>query len=347
MNILKRINSLKRNAMRKLTRNIGNRDVQRRIFPTQQIEIKRILISRPNKRLGNLLLITPLLQEVISTFPKSKIDLFVKGNLAFSVFKNYENVNIIELPEKPLKQLFKFLKAWVSIKIHHYDLAINVIKTSSSGRISTQFANAKYKFYGDMNLDIQLKNNDYNHIAKYPVYAFRTYLQESGFINNNPKIPSLNLKLNASEIADGKNLLKELVKNDKKTICLFTYATGDKCYSETWWQNFYERLKTTFPKENIIEVLPIQNVSKISFKAPTFSSKDIRKVGSLIANCDVFIGADGGVMHLSNAVNTPTIGFFSVTNHLTYMPYNNKSVGIKTNETDTDECIRVLHSILD
>ena len=346
MKTLKRINSVKRNVMRTITKNIGSRDVQHRFIPTHQIEIKRILISRPNKRLGNLLLTTPLLQEVISTFPNSKIDLFIKGNLGYAVFKNYENVNIIEVPQRPFKHLFKYIRAWILIKIHHYDLAINVIRNSSSGRISTQFANAEFKFYGDMNLDIELKNNDQNHFAKYPVYAFRTYLQQSGLSNFSNEIQPLNLKLDASEIAAGKKILNGLVKNDKKTICLFTYATGNKCYPESWWENFYERIKNEFPNENIIEVLPIQNISKISFQAPTFSSKDIREVGSLIANCDVFIGADGGVMHLSNAVNTPTIGLFSVTNPVTYTPYNNKSVAIKTDENDTDECIRVLHSIL-
>jgi hypothetical protein len=52
---------------------------------------------------------------------------------------------------------------------------INVVENSSSGRLSAQFVNSKYKFFWDVD-DIQLKHNDYEHIAKYPVYNFRHYL---------------------------------------------------------------------------------------------------------------------------------------------------------------------------
>ena len=65
----------------------------RETFPIGHVEstkdyrnkIKRILICRPNHRLGNLLLITPLIQEISETFPDCKIDLFVKGGIAPTV----------------------------------------------------------------------------------------------------------------------------------------------------------------------------------------------------------------------------------------------------------------------
>jgi ADP-heptose:LPS heptosyltransferase len=58
-------------------------------------EIKRILITRPNHRLGNQLLITPLLKEVHDQFPNARLDLFLKGNLGHMIFKNYEYVDDI------------------------------------------------------------------------------------------------------------------------------------------------------------------------------------------------------------------------------------------------------------
>lgn len=346
MGTLKNINKFRKHLTRSLTKNIGHKK-NVSSGPTPDIEIKRILICRPNKRLGNLLLFTPLLQEVESTFPGCKIDLFVKGNLASSVFKNYENINrIIHQPVKPFEHLLKEMQGWLFIKQNHYDLAINVINHSSSGRLSTQFANSTYKFFGDVNEDELLNDTDKQHAAKLSVYALRNYLEQLGFPKNNNPVPKLNLRLSNSEIAEGKEILNKIVNNEKKTICLFTYATGDKCYSEEWWGSFYERLKTEYANYNIIEILPVQNVSKISFKAPTFSDKDIRKVGALIANTEVFICADGGIMHLASSVNTPTVGLFSVTDKNTFQPYNDKSVGVKTNETDINELIKILKNIL-
>jgi ADP-heptose:LPS heptosyltransferase len=348
MNIFKKnINALRRGVMHRITKNIGKSYADVSTGPIGNNEIQRILISRPNKRLGNLLLITPLLQEVITTFPKSKIDLFVKGNLALALFKNYENIDrIIQLPEKAFKNLIKYIRGWVSIKRNHYDLVINVVNNSSSGRLSAQFAHSKYKFFGDLNEEVQGKYTDCAHIAKFPVYAFRTYLMKMGFIENDNPVPGLNLRLSPFEIAEGQKKLKELVNNDKKTICLFTHATGDKCYSTSWWENFYRRLKAEYPDYNIIEVLPVQNISKISFKAPTFSSKEVREVGSLIANTELFICADGGMMHLGSSVLTPTIGLFSVTSRYSYQPYNDHSMGIDTGDSSIDEWMEAINKIL-
>lgn len=346
MNIKRDINALRRKLMHSLTKNIGTTHFEPNTDLTKVV-IKRILICRPNPRLGNQLLITPLVQEVIATFPECEIDLFVNGGLAQIVFKNYKNVKrIIQLPRKPFKELIKYSQGWMALRKHNYDIVINVVEGSSSGRLSAQFANSKYKFFGDDIADLQLKYQDYGHIAKQPVYNFRYYLTKLGFKENDKPVPSLDLKLSNSEIAEGQKLLQEIVKNDKKTICIFTFATGAKCYPESWWEPFYERLKSEYPNYNIIEILPVENVSQIGFKAPTFYSKDIREMGSLIANTEVFIGADSGIMHLASSAQTPTVGLFSGTNINMYTPYNNNSVSIDTNSGTTDDWIKIIDRIL-
>jgi ADP-heptose:LPS heptosyltransferase len=349
MNFLKTINEVRRNAMFSVTKNIGNSFANRNTNLASREEINRILICRPNHRLGNLLLITPLVQDVIDTFPNCKIDLFVKGNLAPAIFKSYENINcIIELPRKPFKNLVKYILGWISIQRTRYDLVINVVKNSSSGRLSVKFANSANKIFGDVSQDLILESREeYEHIAKCPVYIFRNYLTKLGFKINSKPIASLNLKLSTFEISQGHQLLKTVAgDNDKKTICLYTYATGDKCYPVSWWKKFYGRLKAEYPTHNIIEVLPIENVSNLTFKAPTFYSKDIREIASLIANTAVFISADNGIMHLASAAQTPTIGLFSITDKNAYGPYNCNSTGIKITSYEMNECIKVLNTIL-
>ncbi len=158
--------------------------------------------------------------------------------------------------------------------------------------------------------------------------------------------PLLDLKLSDEELAEGKKELKQLVKNENPVICLFTYATGDKCYPKSWWENFYDRLKREYPDHNIIEMLGVENISNISFQAPAYSNKDIRKAGALIANTNLFIGADGGAMHLSSSVQVPTIGLFSITPVKSYEPYNPNSMGINTNSlSEVDDYIRIINGI--
>lgn len=175
--------------MRNLTRNIGKPKTVQNITLFNETEIKRILICRPNARLGNLLLITPLIEEVTEIFPNCKIDLFVKGTIAPIIFVNYDNINkVIDLPKKPFKNILKYIIVWISIKRQKYDMAINVDMNSSSGRLAVQFSNAKYKFFGDLIDESQVIYIDYKHIAKYPVYNLRYYLMKLGFAKSNKKI---------------------------------------------------------------------------------------------------------------------------------------------------------------
>lgn len=334
--------------MHGLTKNIGSSPIDLNTHVGTKMEIRRILICRPNHRLGNQLLLTPMIQEVINTFPNCKIDLFVKGTLASVILANYKNLNsIIHLPKKPQKQPIQYIKGWLALRRNQYDLVINTIKGSSSGRLSTSWAHSKYKFFGDEVEDIKIKYTDYEHVAKYPIYNFRDYLGRLGFSKSEEPIPSLDIKLTPAEIAEGKKILNGLVNEEKKTICLFTYATGAKCYSETWWETFYGQLKSIYTNYNFIEVLPVENISKLSFKTPSFYSKDIREIGSVIANTEVFIGADSGIMHLSSATHTPTIGLFSVTNPNIFQPYNNHSIGINTNNGKIEEWINTINSVLE
>jgi heptosyltransferase III len=347
MKLTLKINHFRRFLMRSLTGNIGKSNQSYKLDPIDPNQIKRVLISRPNHRLGNLLLITPLVQEVSRTFPHCKIDLFVKGNLAPIVFENYNEIGqIIKLPKKHFKEISEYLKGWITIKKNHYDLAINVDKESSSGRLSVQLANATYKFFGEVEEDVQSQYADYNHIAKYPVYNLRSYLSQLGISKNENPVSPLLIKLSDAEKTDGKNILDELVSPEKKTICLFTFATGAKCYSVEWWAKFYERLKIEFEEYNLLEVLPIENVSQIGFKAPTFYSKDIREITAFFSNTAVFIGADSGMMHLASAAQIPTIGLFSVTSVEKYQPYNANSAAIQTDATELKDWIKTIHKVL-
>lgn len=349
MKILTKINIFRRKLTKLLTKNIGNTATNEKYDLVNKEEIKRILICRPNHRLGNQILITPIVKELEEVFPESKIDLFVKGNIASIIFKNYNSIDtIISLPKEHFKHIFKYILCWLQLRVKKYDLVINVVGYSSSGKLSTKFANSTYKYFGYCTYDTEqnLKKIDHTHIAKCPVYALRTYLSNLGITINKTKIPNLDLKLNNLELEEGKVALQKIINNNKKTICLFTYATGDKCYSELWWLEFYEALKAKYTNYNIIEILPVENISKINFKAPSFYSKDIRHICSFIANTSIFIGSDSGMMHLASASKTPTLGLFSVTNLDVYQPYYAKSKGINTNEMDTFKILDIVENIL-
>lgn len=349
MSLKSKANSVRRKIMHSLTHNIGKKSIGDMQKKADNFNIKRVLISRPNHRLGNMLLITPLVQEIANTFPNCTIDLFVKGKITPIVFQNYPQVkNIIELPKKPLKDFSNYLKVWFSLKRTKYDLVINVEKGSSSGRISTIIPLADFKFYGDDFDELKNKYNDIEHIAKYPVYNFRRFLE---VLNQKPlqeNVPVLDLKLSTEELQQGKkDLLKVTANDNRKTIAFFTYATGAKCYSVEWWNDFYEKFYPKYGNDfNLIEILPVENISQLERKLPTYYSKEIREIAALMANCEVVVAADSGMMHLSSAALAPTIGLFSVTRTEVYAPYGNQSSFINTNHQPQEDIITAIDGIV-
>ena len=347
MKVPAKINVYRRKLTTFLTSWVGNSPDSNVVKPQKREEIKKILLCRPNHRLGNQLLISPVIQELTSIFPDATIDLFVRGTISKVLLKNYDCIDrIICLPGKPFKNLFNYFSVWLQLRKCKYDLVLNTTPDSSSGKLSTQFSISKYKCFGNEEDNLRQVYPDYVHMAKEPVYNIRQFLSNIEKPDKNKPVKPLNLKLSDQEKSLGKEILNTLVDPGKPTICIYTFATGDKCYSPTWWSSLYEALVKKYKDYNIFEMLPKENVSQIDFKASSYLSGDLREIGAIISNTAVFIGADSGMMHLASATGTPVVGLFSVTSIEKYQPYNAGSVAIDTNKTDVKGIIEVLDKIL-
>jgi ADP-heptose:LPS heptosyltransferase len=341
-----KINRHRKKSLKLLTRNIGG-NFTGKPGPIDYERIRRILVIRPNHRLGNQLLMTPLVFELGDTFPNARIDLFA-GKVAPVLFRNFERVDrIIRIPRKPFKELVAYVKAWLLLRSRRYDLVVNVDKGSSSGRLATSFARSTYKLHGQTISELQDRFPDYAHLAKNPVYNLRHALAERGMSVSYENLPCMNLLLDETEKAQGKKLIEEILPGNKKTIVsLYTFATGAKCYTADWWIPFYEALVKRFPNCVFLEILPVENVSMIDFRAPSLYSKDVREMAAVMAHTAVYIGADCGVMHLASAAPIPTFGLFSVTNPVMYQPYNPGSKAFVTTRLKQEDLFLELEHLL-
>ena len=344
--IKKNINLFRKKLLNVLTMNMGG-NFSAKAGLMDLAKVKKVLIIRPNHRLGNQLLMTPIVQEVEATFPNATIDLFA-GRVAPILFQNFDRVDkIIRIPRKPFKELLNYLNAWLLLRSKTYDLVVNVDKNSSSGRLATSFVRSKYRLHGEYLAEIKDQHPDYEHIAKNPVYNLRHALSTWGVAQTTKEIPCMDLKLSPEELAEGKQLLLSLLPgNDKSVICLYTFATGAKCYTAEWWAVFYEALIIRFSNYSILEILPVENISMIAFRAPSFYSTNIRQMAAVMANSAVYIGADCGIMHLASAAPTPTFGLFSVTNPMIYEPYNKGSKAFITSELENETIFLELDKLL-
>lgn len=331
------LNRLRRRLTKRAVKWIGN-DIISDPF-SDKSSIRTILVIRPNHRLGNQLLISPLLQELNFHFPHGKIDLFLKGKVGPILYHEYRNVeNFYLLPKDHFQNLIQYFTCWKKLRNKRYDLVVNAVPNSSSGRLATKLSKSTYKIYGD-----EFNKNPFTHLAKTPVLNLRHFLDDCS-----PRpIPQLSLSLSQKDLEEAKLKINEIFNNQKPIISIFTYATGKKCYSDDWWLLFYNSLKQSLNhKYNILEILPMENISKIGFRAKNVYSRDLREIAALIQTSDVFIAADSGIMHLGCATSTPVIGLFSHTSIEKYSPYGASNIGIDTTQASLNDIFKKLNSIL-
>ena len=339
MSIKRSLNFYKTRFFKILTSGLSNSKNIYKLSHVSRNSIQHILITRPNHRLGNQLLLSPLIQTLEIEFPKAKIDLLVNGTLSEIIYKNYPSVNTIYcLPKKPFKNLISYLKTAFKMILCKYHLGIVGEDFSNSSKIFLKLSRTQFKIYSS------LKGFEVSkHISKKPIDNLYSILYNK---IDHIIYPKLNIKLSTTEIQNGHEIKLRYFPNSKETIALFTYATGNKILSKQWWSTFCEKLELAFPDQNFIEVLPKENTSQLDFKYPSYLSNDIREIASFIENCDLFIGADSGMMHLATTTNTLTFGLFNgATNAEVYQPYGTNKFFAETYKIDIEDLISNIKNI--
>lgn len=67
-------------------------------------------------------------------------------------------------------------------------------------------------------------------------------------------------------------------------------------------------------------MLPAHGQSQLQSRFPAFYSSNVRRMAAVLAQCDGYVSADCGVMHLACAAGVPTLGLFTRDNLTRYRP---------------------------
>ena len=302
--------------------------VQPESIPGQAIY--RILVCRPNHRLGNMLLLTPLIIELERLYRGAEIDIVAEGNIATEVFATFSSIkNIYCLPKRGFKHPISFLSMLFHIRRTRYDLIIDPSVGSNFGRTLTRFFNAKYKLgFDDPEKRSILTHRVPNsmaprHMAIRPISLVRWHAGTEGRLAD---LPPMDIRLTDAERERGRLLICELLpasfrSNEKVVIGIFANATGAKRYPREWWNEFIAALKKALPGCAIVEIIPMHGQSMLGSEWPGYYTSSIRRMGAVMSGVDLMISADCGVMHLAVASKVPTIGMFCVTDASVYAPY--------------------------
>ncbi len=315
--------------------------------PIPRKGIYRILVCRPNHRLGNTILLTPLISELERIYKGAEIDIVSEGDIAREVFESFFSVkNIYCLPKRGFKHPVPFLGTLLRVRKTTYDLIVDPCVGSGFSRALTKFFRGRYK----LGFSDQLEGSGLTHavpvavamrhMAQRPVNLLRAALAPAA--DGDTAYPSLDIRLTDAERAQGRAAIQQLLCDSMQTVTppvvgIFANATGAKRYPASWWSEFIAAFKEASPQASLIELIPMHGHSMLGEAWPGYYSSDIRRMGAVMAGMDLMISADCGVMHLAVASKVPTVGMFCVTDAAVYSPYGLGSCSMNTQSLSARE----------
>jgi heptosyltransferase III len=294
--------------------------------------VRRIVVLRPNHRIGNTLLLTPLMQELEAQFPEARIELVTAGGVARAVFARYPRVTALHaFPAKSYRHPGKVLSLLLYLRRQSYDLAIDPTIRSRAGRFLLRFVRARRRVgyaWGESGKDRVLTDAvdpalAPAHHAQIPVFL----LQSAG---SRLPIPALSIaaqmdiRLSEAERREGalelEAVLGESQPGQRPTVGLFAHATGSKCLPAEWWRQLVECLQARAPSIRLVEFLPEDARSRLDGIVPGTFTPQLRMLGAKLAATSLLVIADGGVMHLADAAGATVLALFRTTSPLQYGP---------------------------
>lgn len=307
--------------------------------------IHRVLILRPNHRLGNAVLISPLLDEIETRYPGAEIDMVSAGCAAKDLFSSRFQVRrVICLPRRIVRHLWESALYLRDMRATRYDLAIDPCVASHSGRLLLGMAKARYKVGLASGNTINTLDDAYpglpDHLAQRGVYILRRALGDTACTS----WPMLDVCLTSYELQQGRVALDRMLASSEDSagrsrpvLGVFANATGNKRLSEAWWGVLVAKLHEIRPDIRIVNILAAHGQSQLSGAQTSFYSGDLRKLAAVLAHMQGFVSADCGVMHLAAAVGVPTLGLFTRANRAKYTPYGHHNQGLDVSVADAGE----------
>ncbi len=308
-------------------------------------KIDKILLVRPNFRLGNSILALPSIQLFRKNYPTAKID-FVGSPVSQALFANLPIDKHYQVARRFPESCWDYPRLLLKLRRENYDLAVEVSCSQSAlGGFVVGLSGARLKvgregksdFWYDAKIPKPLEPNKYRLL---PAFVAAMGLETEEVF---PKII-----LSSEEIAAGNEILCSAGFDDSAPI-LGVFVGGRKRHGKRWPANNFTRLiqNLTAQRVRVVTFLGPEErklmalfCNDLSANAPVIFEPSLRKFAAIVSHCDLFLTCDSGPMHLACALGVRTIAIFQNRDfdrwgpplHSARIVYDPKGVSVETVE---------------
>jgi heptosyltransferase III len=288
-------------------------------------EIRRVLVVRPNFRMGNLLLLTPGLAALRRRLPRARIDVLSGGRYLGLLAGNPDVDGLIRVDRntftpRALRRLSSCLHAAV------YDLAIDGARGGSFlGAAIIGLSHSRYRV-GSSDGRYRRFFNVLVPSRAGSVHKVDLFLRLLEDIGVPPVSRSTKVVLTEEEMREAEALWSSLgIAGGRRTVGINLGARGKKRVDAECMVAIARGLHA----DGVATVLfagpeDAGTLAELRVRMPIGSRvappQPIRRFAALLARCDVVVTGDTGPMHLAAAVGTPTVTLVVDPRSTVYLP---------------------------
>lgn len=326
---------------------------------------KRILVVRQHNQLGDLLACVSIFRAIKEKYPSSKVSVIVSPANKNALHKN-KFIDELFVFDKNKLLSFDYLKSLIRFLKINYDLAVVPVTVSISftSNLLCRIANAKIRigpnslngkknasaFLFDRRINLDWRKHPDANVSDFSLDILRPF--------------GISTENFSSEISyDEKDELgaKEFIQSfERKTGRVIGLHVGAGKSPNRWsYENFislinlleagYQPLIYLTGSSDDVELIDAI-LRGIIPETKLFLNKEIPAVAALIAQSDLFITNDTGIMHVAGTTNIPQISIFGPTNPFNWAPIGKQKHFIRhsdlINDVTVDEVFSLCKTLL-
>lgn len=326
---------------------------------------ERILVVRQHNQLGDLLACVSIFRAIKEKYPSSNVSVIVSPANKNALHKN-KFIDELFVFDKNKLLSFDYLKSLIRFLKINYDLAVVPVTVSISftSNLLCRIANAKIRigpnslngkknasaFLFDRRINLDWRKHPDANVSDFSLDILRPF--------------GISTENFSSEISyDEKDELgaKEFIQSfERKTGRVIGLHVGAGKSPNRWsYENFislinlleagYQPLIYLTGSSDDVELIDAI-MRGIIPETKLFLNKEIPAVAALIAQSDLFITNDTGIMHVAGTTNIPQISIFGPTNPFNWAPIGKQKHFIRhsdlINDVTVDEVFSLCKTLL-
>lgn len=273
------------------------------------------------RHIGDVLLATPVLRTLQQAFPKARFTVLLNRGTE-TVLKHYPDLHEVLVAEKgSIAAQLRFLG---ELRRKRYDCVIDLtdgdrsaLMSLATGAVTRIGFNAEHRWRGLLYTHVAKPSPEDTHRIDYDLATLRT-------LGLTPATSRPALYLSPDDETAAERVLDEVLGSDNKSARLILMQPGARYSLKVWpperFAELADRLSQTMPcrillggdakEREVAEGVRERTRCRPSVVAGRLS---LPEFGALLKRCALFIGNDGGAMHMAAAVGIPVVALFGPT----------------------------------